>query len=54
MMNLFQVRIFKNKQWFAIRTYATKEEAMQFAELLGVEWDVKEISLEEANAKVGA
>jgi len=53
-MKLFQVRIFSNNQWNVIRTYAFRSEALDFAENLWVEWDVKEVTLEEANTKVGA
>ena len=52
-MNIFEVRIFSNKQWHTIRTYAIIEEAQAFAELLSVEWDIKETTLEAANL-VGA
>ncbi len=48
-MNIYQVRIFNRNQWCVIRTYATLEEAKAFAELLSVEWDIKETTLEAAN-----
>jgi hypothetical protein len=53
-MNLYQVRLFINDQWHVIRTYGTESEALIFAQLLQPEWDVKEVSVEEANAMVGA
>jgi len=53
-MSIFQVRLFINNQWRTIRTYAIRSEAELFASLLLPEWDIKEISLEEANAMVGA
>lgn len=53
-MNLYQVRTFNNHKWNVIRTYAIKEEAVDFAKLLLGEWDVKTVLLEEVNAKVGA
>jgi hypothetical protein len=51
-MNVYQVRLFINNKWHVIRTYAIESEALLFAELLTPEWDVKEISLVEANAEV--
>jgi len=54
-MTIFQVRIFNGKQWHTIRTYSILEEANCFAGCLqGIEWDIKEVTLEEANAKVGS
>jgi hypothetical protein len=47
-MNVFQVRLFINNKWNVIRTYGTESEALLFAELLQPEWDVKEVSVEEA------
>jgi hypothetical protein len=52
-MNLYQVRLFVNNEWHVIRTYAFKSEAETFAQLLQPEWDVKEVSIHEANT-VGA
>jgi hypothetical protein len=49
-MNLFQVRQFDGKQWHVLRTYETNAKALEFAQCLTVEWDVKEVSLAEANA----
>ena len=52
-MNLYQVRLFINNKWQVIRTYGTESEALMFAQLLQPEWDVKEVSIAEAN-QVGA
>jgi hypothetical protein len=49
-MNLYQVRIFKNNQWNVIRTYESSQKAVEFAEILTTTWDVKEVSLVEANS----
>ena len=51
-MKVYQVRLFINNNWHVIRTYAVKSEALLFAQLLQPEWDVKEISLTEANEQV--
>jgi hypothetical protein len=51
-MSIYKVRIFNRNQWCVIRTYATLEEAKAFAELLSVEWDIKETTLEAANLAV--
>ena len=51
-MNLYQVRLFINDTWHVIRTYGTSAEALEFAQLLQAEWDVKEVSLQEANTQV--
>jgi hypothetical protein len=48
-MNLYQVRLFINNKWQVIRTYGTESEALMFAQLLQPEWDVKEVSVAEAN-----
>ena len=48
-MKLYQVRLLINDQWRVVQTYAIKSEALLFAQLLEPEWDVKEISLVEAN-----
>jgi hypothetical protein len=47
-MKLFAVRLFNGKKWHIVRTYATRSEAELFASLLQPEWDVKEMSVEEA------
>jgi hypothetical protein len=52
-MSLYQVRLFINNKWHVIRTYAIKSEAEMFAQLLQPEWDIKEVSILEAN-QVGA
>lgn len=51
-MMLYAVRIFKNKQWHVVRHYATHEAAEFFASsaLTEIEWDIKEVTLDEANA----
>ena len=53
-MYLYQVRIFKNNKWCVTRTYETKQAAIGFAQWLNVEWDIKKVSLDEANLLVGA
>lgn len=53
-MKVYQVRLFINNEWRVVRTYAIKSEALLFAQLLEPEWDVKEISLVEANEQVSA
>ena len=51
-MTIFQVRIFNGKKWHTIRTYSILEEANCFAGILqGVEWDIKEVTLSQANAE---
>jgi len=52
-MTIYAVRLFNGKQWHTIRTYGTRSEAELFASLLLPEWDIKEISVEEA-IKAGA
>jgi hypothetical protein len=52
-MNLYQVRLFINNNWHVIRTYSSQYEAEIFAQLLQPEWDIKEVSIHEANL-VGA
>jgi hypothetical protein len=47
-MNLYAVRIFKDRKWHPVRYYSTKQEAEDFAQGLEIEWDVKEISLQSA------
>ena len=49
-MNLYEVRIFKNNKWNEIRTYGSMAQAKSFAELLDTNWDIKEITLQEANS----
>jgi hypothetical protein len=51
-MIFYAVRLFKNRQWHIIRTYSSKSEALEFAELLDCEWDIKEMSLEQINVQV--
>ena len=53
-MKIYLVRLFNGKEWHTIRSYATRSEAELFASLLAPEWDIKEVSIEEANAMVGA
>ncbi len=51
-MNLWAVRVFRNRTWHAVRYYATQSEAASFAVAAmvgGGEWDIKEVPLEEAN-----
>ena len=48
-MNLYGVIIFEGDNWHIIRTYSVKQEAERFAEGLWVEWDIKEMSLDNAN-----
>jgi hypothetical protein len=52
-MVIFAVRLFIDKQWHTIRTYGTRSEAELFASLLQPEWDIKEVTVEEA-IKAGA
>jgi hypothetical protein len=52
-MKLYQVRLFINNKWHVVRTYAIESEAQMFAQLLQPEWDIKEVSIAEANL-VGA
>jgi hypothetical protein len=52
-MMLYAVRLFINDKWHTIRTYGTRSEAELFAHLLQPEWDIKEVSVEEA-IKAGA
>jgi hypothetical protein len=52
-MTIFAVRLFIDKQWHTIRTYGTRSEAELFASLLQPEWDIKEVTVEEA-IKAGA
>ena len=47
-MNLYAVRIFKNRKWHLVRYYSTKQEAEDFAQGIETEWDVKEMSLQSA------
>ena len=50
---VYAVRLFINDKWRTIRTYGTRSEAELFAHLLQPEWDIKEVSVEEA-IKAGA
>jgi hypothetical protein len=52
-MQLYAVRLLGDKGWHTIRTYGTRSEAELFASLLLPEWDIKEVSVEEA-IKAGA
>ena len=52
-MKIYLVRFFRDSQWPVIRSYAIYQEALDFAQTLSVEWDIKEVTLEEAN-KVSA
>ncbi len=47
-MVVYAVRLFNGKQWHIIRTYGTRSEAELFTSLLLPEWDIKEVSVEEA------
>ena len=51
-MFIYAVRLFINNKWQVIRTYGTESEALMFAQLLQPEWDVKEVSVVQANAEV--
>ena len=46
-MNLFAVRLFKNNKWHIIRTYGDYRTALEFADFLTADWDIKEMSVEE-------
>jgi hypothetical protein len=50
-MLIYQVRLFNNNKWHVICTYGTKSEAEAFAQLLQPEWDVKEVTVEQAIAE---
>lgn len=50
-MFIYQVRIFGGLNWYVIRTYADHDEAASFAKGLDIEWDIKKVTLEEANAE---
>jgi hypothetical protein len=55
-MNLWTVRTFRNRTWHVVRCYATQSEAASFAVAVmtgGGEWDIKEMSVEDA-IKAGA
>lgn len=49
-MKIYAVRLFIGNRWNITRTYADKNEALDFCKssLYGVEWDVKEMELSEA------
>ena len=50
-MFIYQVRIFGGLNWYVIRTYADHDEAASFAKGLDIEWDIKKVTLEQANAE---
>jgi hypothetical protein len=50
-MKIYLVRLFIDNKWHTIRSYAVRSEAELFASLLSPEWDIKEVSLEEALAE---
>lgn len=50
-MLIYQVRIFIDNKWHTLRTYGAKSEAEMFAQLLQPEWDIKEVSVEQAIAE---
>jgi len=47
-MNLYQVRMYKNRQWYVLRSYAILEEAQEWAKGLEIEYDIKEVPLLDA------
>jgi len=49
-VKIYAVRLFINNRWNITRTYADKNEALDFCKsaLAGVEWDLKEMELSEA------
>jgi len=47
-MNLYQVRMYKNRQWYVLRSYAILEEAQEWAKGLKIEYDIKEVPLLDA------
>jgi hypothetical protein len=49
-VKIFAVRLFTGKNWHTVRTYSQLTPALDFAKecLTAVEWDIKEMSLEEA------
>jgi hypothetical protein len=49
-MYIYQVRVFNENKWHVIRCYAIEEEAKSWANCLDTEWDIKKVTLEEANA----
>jgi len=49
-MIIYQVRRFYGVHWAVIRSYATLAEAEEFASILHGTHDIKQVTLEEANA----
>jgi hypothetical protein len=51
-MLVYKVRTLdNNKNWNTIRVYASYAEAHTFASQLWTEWDIKEATLDDANAE---
>lgn len=48
-MKLYAVRVFKDEQWHIVRWYESRHWAQVFAKGLETEWDVKAMTIEEAN-----
>lgn len=51
-MFIYQVRVFKHNEWYEIRSYSDEATALGFADCLDGVWDIKKITLEEANAQI--
>ena len=49
-MYLYEVRIFGGLNWYVVRSYSDYDEACLFGKGLDIEWDIKKVTLEEANA----
>ena len=49
-MFIYQVRRFDGQNWHVITSYATEIEAYDFSTRLSCEWDIKKVTLAEANA----
>jgi hypothetical protein len=47
-MKIYAIRLFISGKWQTIRTYASLKEAIVFASNLTANWDIKEMSLDEA------
>jgi len=47
-MKIYAIRLFISGKWQTIRTYASLNEANDFASNLTANWDIKEMSLDEA------
>ena len=47
-MKIYAIRLFISGKWQTIRTYASLKEANDFASNLTANWDIKEMSLDEA------